>query len=91
MKELKIKKQLITDPEVPLRLYNYSYIANRLLYIYSQKVSVPTIIDRAKRSGYYLKKPKRKAHNRELPTNYVGELIQHDSSHHKWSLYAKNK
>ena len=26
MKELTIEKQLITDPEVPLRSYNYSYI-----------------------------------------------------------------
>jgi len=91
MKELAIEKQLIVDPKITLRSYNYSYIADRLLSIYSQKVSVPTIIDRAKRSGHYLKKPKRKAHDREVLTNYVGELIQHDSSHHKWSPYAKNK
>ena len=91
MKELEIEKQLIADPEVPLRSYNYSYIADRLLSTYGQRVSTPTIISRAKRGGFYLKKSKRKAHDREVLTNYVGELIQHDSSHHKWSPYADRK
>ncbi|MBA7478276.1 hypothetical protein ES707_13699 [subsurface metagenome] len=49
MKELEIEKQLIADPEVPLRSYNYSYIKDRLMSTYGQKVSTPTIIDRAKR------------------------------------------
>ena len=91
MKELVIEKKLVEDPEVPLRSYNYSYIADRLLYNYDQRVSTPTIIDRAKKGGFYLKKSKRKAHDREVLTNYIGELIQHDSSHHRWSPYAKNK
>ena len=91
MKELTIEKKLITDPEVPLRSYNYSYIKDRLLSFYGQKVSAPTIINRAKRGGFYLARPKRKAHDREVLTNYVGELIQHDSSHHRWSPYAKSK
>jgi hypothetical protein len=91
MKELVIEKQLIEDPEVPLRSYNYSYIKDRLLSNYGQKVSTPTIISRAKRGGFYLKKSKRKAHDREVLTNYVGELIQHDSSHHMWSPYADSK
>ena len=60
MKELTIEKQLIADPEVPLRSYNYSYIKDRLLSIYGQKVSAPTIINRAKRSGFYLKKSKKR-------------------------------
>ncbi len=91
MKELKIEKKLIADPEVPLRSYNYSYIKDRLLTEYDQKVSTPTIINRAKKGGFYLKKSKAKAHDREVLTNYVGELIQHDSSHHKWSPYADKK
>jgi len=33
-------------------------------------------------SKFYLSKPKRKAHDREVLTNYVGELIQNDSSEH---------
>ena len=91
MKELEIDKQLIADPEVPLRLYNYSYIKDRLMSNYGQRVSTPTIINRAKRGGFYLKKSKKKAHDREVLTNYVGELIQHDSSHHMWSPYADRK
>jgi len=91
MKELQIEKGLIADPEVPLRSYNYSYIKDRLSASYDQKVSTPTIIDRAKKGGFYLKKPKRKAHDREVLTNYVGELIQHDSSHHRFSPYAPSK
>jgi len=91
MKELQIEKGLIADPEVPLRSYNYSYIKDRLSASYDQKVSTPTIIDRAKKGGFYLKKPKRKDHDREVLTNYVGELIQHDSSHHRFSPYAPSK
>lgn len=68
-----------------------SYIKDRLASEYGQRVSTPTIIDRAKKSGFYLKKPKRKAHDREVLTNYVGELIQHDCSHHKFSPYASGK
>ena len=46
---------------------------------------MPTIIKRAKEHDFYLSKPKRKAHDREVLTNYVGELVQHDSSEHKWA------
>ncbi|MCL4418223.1 MAG: hypothetical protein M1365_16315, partial [Actinobacteria bacterium] len=53
--------------------------------------SLPTIIDRAKRFGFYDKKKKGKAHERQVLTNYIGELLQHDSSHHKWSPYAGSK
>jgi len=55
MKELEIEKQLIADPKVPLRSYNYSYIKDRLISTYDQKVSTPTIISRAKKGGFYLK------------------------------------
>ena len=68
-----------------------SYIKDRLEINYDQKVSLPTIIDRAKRNDFYLQKPKRSSHDREVLTNYVGELIQHDSSLHRWSPYAAKK
>jgi len=51
-------------------------------------VSLSTIINRAKANGFYLIKPKRKVHEKEVITNYPGELIQHDSSHHQFSIYA---
>jgi len=91
MAELKAEKGLIDDKKMPTKSYNYSYIRDRLLYDYSQKVALSTIIDRAKRNGFYLgKQSKEKHHDREVLTNYVGELVQHDSSHHRWSPYANS-
>ncbi|MBI4803430.1 MAG: hypothetical protein HY796_13000 [Elusimicrobia bacterium] len=90
IKELSTEKSLIQNKEIPIRSYNYSYIKDRL-EAYSQKVSLSTIIDRAKKYGFYLKKPKRSAHDREVLTNYAGELIQHDSSFHLWSSAAREK
>lgn len=90
-KELKFEQKLIKDKEIPLKSYNYSFIKDQLKTKYNQQVSLPTIIDRAKKHDFYLKKPKRKAHDREVLTNYAGELIQHDSSLHKWSPYASEK
>ncbi|OGS20165.1 MAG: hypothetical protein A2252_10980 [Elusimicrobia bacterium RIFOXYA2_FULL_39_19] len=91
IKELNIEKKLIEDKNVPLKSYNYSYIKDRLKNDYHQEISLPTIIDRAKKNDFYLNRPKRKAHDREVLTNYAGELIQHDSSHHQWSPYASEK
>jgi hypothetical protein len=86
--ELNIEKSLIEDKSNPIKHYNYSYIRDRLSSDYGYKVSIPTIIDRAKKYGFYDKAKKKKAHDREVLTNYAGELLQHDSSKHKWSPYA---
>ncbi|MFH1452551.1 MAG: hypothetical protein ABIH00_01060 [Armatimonadota bacterium] len=91
LKELKTDKKLIEDKNVPLSRYNYSYVKHILEEKHKQKVSLPTIIDRAKKLGFYLKKKKKKGHDREVLTNYAGELIQHDSSYHLWAPYAKEK
>jgi len=91
IKELKCEKDLIKAKDVPIKYYNYSYIKDLLEQKYNQKVSLPTIIDRAKRNNFYFSKPKRKAHDREVLTNYPGELIQHDSSHHLFAPYAVRK
>ena len=80
IKELSIEKGLIEDENVPLKSYNYSYIKDLLEKKYNQKVSLPTIIDRAKKNDFYLKRSKKTAHDREVLTNYIGEIIQHDSS-----------
>jgi len=53
VKELQIEKNLIKAKEVPIKWYNYSYIKDLLEQKYSQKVSLPTIIDRAKRNNFY--------------------------------------
>ncbi len=89
--ELYIDKSLIEDSSNTIKYYNYSYIKDRLASGYGHKVSLPTIIDRAKRYGFYSKAKKKKAHDRQVLSNYAGELLQHDSSHHKWSPYADAK
>ena len=91
IKELSIDKQAIENKDIPLHHYNYSYIKNRLSTKYDQLVSLSTIIDRAKKNDFYLKRQKYKAHDREVLTRYVGELIQHDSSHHLWAPCAREK
>lgn len=92
VKELKLEKvQIIDNPDVPVSRYNYSYIQNLLKEKYQQTVSVNTVISRAKEQGYWKKKPPKKIHDREVITNYVGELIQHDSSHHLFAPNAKQK
>ena len=75
MTELAKDKKLIDNPQIPLSSYNYSYIKDRLEIDYCQKVSLSTIISRAKSSGYYLEKRQKKVHDREVLTNYVGEII----------------
>jgi hypothetical protein len=91
VKELSIEKAIIENKEIPLKSYNYSFIKDRLKKTYRQKVSLTTIIRRAKTHGFYLKKPKRTTHDREVLTRYVGELIQHDASYHLWAPAAQEK
>ena len=92
LRELQIEKKLIQDKDIPLRYYNYSYVKDLLETKYNQKVSLPTIIDRAKKNDFYLKrKPRKASHDREVLTNYIGEIIQHDSSYHLWSPPAREK
>jgi len=91
VKELSIDNKIIQNKEIPLKSYNYSYIKDRLRTTYHQKVSLPTIIDRAKKHGFYLRKPNKTAHDREVLTRYAGELIQHDASHHLWAPASQEK
>ena len=90
-KELALEKELIQNKDIPLNTYNYSYIQKRLQTAYDQTVSLPTIINRAKENGFYLRKPKRTAHDREVLTRYAGELIQHDASIHLFAPAAEQK
>ncbi|MEW6610399.1 MAG: hypothetical protein AB1352_02090 [Patescibacteria group bacterium] len=86
LKELKTEKEKIIDnPKVVTKRYNYSYIKQLLADKYDQQVSLPTIISRARDAEYWKPKPPKKIHDREVVTNYAGELIQHDSSHHLWA------
>jgi len=90
-KELKIEKDLIKNKEIPIKYYNYSYIKDFLEQKYGQKVSLPTIIDRAKRNNFYFLRSKEKAHDQKVLPNYPEELIRHDSSRHQFAPYDKGK
>ena len=90
--ELKETKKLIVNKAMPVWTYNYSFIRKELAKNHKQVVSVPTIISRAKEHGFYIEKPKtKKAHDRHVITNHIGELIQHDASIHLWSPWVKEK
>ena len=58
LKELAVEEKIILNEDVPLNFYNYSYIKDILERKYNQRVSLPTIIDRAKKNAFYLKKRK---------------------------------
>ena len=64
LNELSIEKKITQDKEIPLKSYNYSYIKDRLWKTRHQTVSLTTIIRRAKRHGFSLKKPTRPLHDR---------------------------
>jgi len=91
LKELAIEKALIEDKDIPIRCYNYSYIKDRIEREYKQKVALSTIIAKARKNNFYCRKPKRTIHDREVLTNYAGELIQHDSSYHLWAPNSQEK
>lgn len=91
--ELAVEKEKIIDnPAVPTNHYNYSYIRNLLLEKYDEKVSLPTVIQIAKANEFWkAKRKKEQTHTRVVLTNFVGELIQHDSSQHLFAPDALKK
>ncbi len=58
LSELSIEKDIIQNKDVPLASYNYTYIKDRLRKTYHQKVSLTTIIRRAKSTGSFSRNPK---------------------------------
>jgi hypothetical protein len=88
---LKDEQKLIHDKRIPIRTYNYASVKDRLEQESGIHVSRTTIVNRAKDAGLYLPKPKARIHDREVLTNNIGELVQHDSSFHLWSPYAASK
>jgi transposase len=89
-RELLREKAIVEDKRLPISGYNYAALRDRLKKK-GIKVSVTTIIDRAKRLNCYKPRKKRKTHDREVVTASIGALIQHDSSLHLWSPFAHEK
>jgi hypothetical protein len=83
------EKEMVDDRRLPISGYNYSALRDRLARKKGIKVSVKTIIDRAKRLGCHKPRRKRKAHDREVVTASIGALLQHDASTHLWSPFAQ--
>jgi hypothetical protein len=83
IQELNASQKLIDTKHVPIWRHNYSFIRQTLQEKDHQDVALSTIIKRAKTHGFYIPRKKAvKPHDREVITNNVGELIQHDSSQH---------
>lgn len=92
IQELNASQKLINAKDVPVRRHNYSFIRQTLHEKDNQNVALSTIIKRAKKHGFYIPRKKTtKQHDREVITNNVGELIQHDSSLHLFAPKAGRK
>jgi len=89
-KALLKEKEIVEDPDLPISGYNYTAIRDRLMKE-GIRVSVPTIIDRAKQFDCHKPRKKNKSHDREVLTESIGALIQHDASKHLWAPLAKEK
>ena len=84
------EKTVVEDPDLPISGYNYAAIRDRLQQ-QGIRVSVTTIIDRAKRVDCHKPRRRRKTHDRQVLTASVGALIQHDACTHLWSPFAQEK
>ncbi len=84
------ERQIIEAPDLPVSEYNYTALRDRLRN-QGIKVSVTTIIDRAKKIGCHKPRRKSKSHDREVLTASIGALVQHDGSSHLWSPFAQDK
>jgi len=69
---LTIEKGIIQDNEIPLKYYNYSFIKDHLRKKYRQKVSLTTVIRRAKQAWFLSQETPKDYHDREVLTRYVG-------------------
>ncbi len=89
-RELLREKELVDDPDLPISDYNYSALRDRLKKT-GLIVSATTITDRAKKLECYKPHRKGKAHDRQVVTAAIGDLVQHDASLHLWSPFAQEK
>jgi hypothetical protein len=88
-RELEADKRLIDNPNIPIMFYNYSSIRDSVAEATGRdKLSAQTVVNYAKQWGFYLERPAKQTHTRQVITNFTGMLLQHDASHHQWSPYA---
>ncbi|HEV2119495.1 MAG TPA: hypothetical protein VGS11_05260 [Candidatus Bathyarchaeia archaeon] len=88
-KELELEKSFIDNPNMPIMFYNYSSTRDAIAESTGNNVTTQTVINYAKKWGFYIERPKNKnPHTRQVLTDAVGMLLQHDASLHQWSPYA---
>lgn len=88
-KELELEKSFIDNPNMPIMFYNYASIRDAVADATGSNLTAQTVINYAKRWGFYIERPKRRnSHAREVLTDMVGMLLQHDASLHQWSPYV---
>ncbi len=83
-------RALVEDADMPISDYNYSAVRDRLSK-QGMTVSLATVIERARTLGCYRHRPKHKAHDRQVLTDAVGALVQHDASTHRWPPWTDDK
>lgn len=96
LKELMRQKEQIEDHDIPLYRYNYTYAKDALERKEDIVVSVSTVSRLAHKYGYVKKRRKKNEHTKTVKTDCIGELVQHDASHHlfapcggkKWCLIS---
>lgn len=86
--ELETEQGFIANPAMPIMFYNYAAIRDAVEASTGCSLSAQTVINYARRWGFYIERPKRPGHTREVLTDAVGMLLQHDASLHQWSPYA---
>ena len=88
-KELELEKSFIDNPNMPIMFYNYASIRDAVADATGSNLTAQTVINYAKKWGFYIERPKRRnGHTREVLTDMVGMLLQHDASLHQWSPYV---
>jgi hypothetical protein len=85
-----LQKRFIDDATLPVTIYNYSGIRDRLANR-GIVVALSTVIDRARSLDSYQPQPSKKVHDCEVITTTTGAFIQQNGSHHRSSPYAKEK
>ncbi len=88
-KELELEKSFIDNPAMPIMFYNYSSIRDAVEESTGSHLTAQTVVNYAKKWNFYIERPKNKnSHTRQVLTDQVGMLLQHDASLHQWSPYA---
>ncbi len=88
-RELELDKSFIDNPNMSIMFYNYSSIRDAVEESTGSHLTAQTVINYARKWNFYIGRPKNKnSHIRQVLTDQVGMLLQHDASLHQWSPYA---